>query len=228
MRISTLALAALMAGCVIDGSRPGTDGSTTELPGDGIVEVNWIVGSSGCELAGVSDVLLELGTYSNTVPCDNGTTRIQIMAGDYELTVTGLDPEGVARFQATEDLVSVFEGDTTVLQTLRLSALPATLTLFWKFENGSLCGANGVDNIDVALFTNEQLVAPFPLVVECASGEATFEDIASGAYVVSLLGLDEADQATFEARKEIELFRGETLEEELELLPLDDGETKKP
>lgn len=227
MGTATMALATLVTGCVIDGPGLGDPDTTGQPPGDGIVEVSWIVGSSGCALAQVTDIQLTIGTYENTYPCDNGSTRVQLPAGDYSLVATGLDADGVARFEATEELVSIFEDETTILPTLRLSALPASLTLFWRFENGSLCGANGVDSIDVALFDNEQLVDPFPIVVDCDPGEADFDDIAAGSYVVSLLGQDESGVAIFDARKEIELYRGETLAEELVLTALAD-DTGKP
>lgn len=221
MGTMTLVLTAWMAGCVIDDpDRDDGPGPDDPPPGDGIVEVSWLVGSGGCELSGITDVRVEIGTLEELVACDDGATRIQLQAGDYSLVVTGLDADGVARFEAREELVSVFADDTTLVPTLRLSALPATLTLFWRFVNGSLCGANGVANVDVALFDNEQLVDPFPVIVDCDPGEATFTEIPAGPYVVNLAGLDESNQAIFEARKEIELLRGETLAEELELVPI--------
>ncbi|MEN0062670.1 MAG: hypothetical protein AAGA48_11005 [Myxococcota bacterium] len=219
MRISWLS-AALLAGCVIDAPNIDTD-DTPEAFGEGTIEVSWRVGSSGCELAEVTDVQIQIGDLERTIPCTTGETSLQLLAGDYALLATGLDASGVARFEAREELVSVFEGETTVVPTLRLSALPATLTLFWKFENGSLCGANGVDSIDIALFNNEQIVAPFPIKTECSDGEEVFPGIPAGSYVVSMLGLNADDQADFEARQDVTLLRGEEASFELELVALD-------
>lgn len=218
--IGAMTMAAWLTGCVIE-DPDGVEPSQPEPPGDGLLEVSWLVGSSGCELAGVTDVRLEIGTLEESFACDTGAATIQLQAGDYSLVATGLDADGAARFEAREDVVSVFEDETSVLPTLRLSALPANLTLFWRFENGSLCGANGVADINVALYTvNQQIVDEFPDIVACDPGEASFTGIPAGEYTVSLLGLDDEARAIFEANEDIELLRGETLPEELVLVPL--------
>ncbi|MEO0605549.1 MAG: hypothetical protein AAF211_29225, partial [Myxococcota bacterium] len=133
MGATTVALAVWFGGCVIEDPGSGTDRGEPEPAGDGIVEISWLVGSGGCDLAGVSDVQIQIGTFDETIACDAGATRVQLPAGDYSLVVTGLDADAVARFEAREDLVSIFEDETTILPTLRLSALPSNLTLFWRF-----------------------------------------------------------------------------------------------
>jgi len=217
-----LVAATLMAGCVVNAPGSDTDdGRTMEPLGDGVVEVSWLVGASGCEANGITVVEIAIGDTVSEVACDIGTTRLQVEEGDYTLVATGLDADGIARFEAMEALVSVFADETTQLPTLVLSALPADLTLYWSF-GGKLCGRAGVDNVQVAIFDNEELIAPFPQVVDCDPGVATFEGISAGTYSVALRGLDENDQAIFEAVEDIELFRGELAEFDFLLLPIDD------
>lgn len=218
MRTSVFAV--LLGGCVIDPSlTPNPDDEP--VSGEGIVEVTWAVGSAGCDAAGVSDVQVLIGPLDETARCTDGSMRLQLPPDDYELVAIGLDVDGIARFQATDRSVSVFENETTIVPTLRLSAIPAKLSLFWRFDNGSLCAANGVSEIDIALFDNEQIINDFPVVVDCGPGLTEFDDIPAGTYDVSMFGLDPEGTAIFEATDEITLLRGEAASFELELESID-------
>ena len=142
--IATLGLIAM--GCV-----------EVEPFGQGTLEVNWAVAPLGCEELGVSEVQVTLSNTSREVladfPCvDRRGELAGLPPGTYSLRLEGLDERGQALFGAPERDVFLRPDEVTRAAIVDLVALPAALQVSWYFENQRVCGANGVDAVEIAVF----------------------------------------------------------------------------
>jgi hypothetical protein len=201
-----LATVGLVAGCVIRGKgEPEPEAQT------GTVEISWRVGPSTCEVAGVSEVEVDIGGVGGTFACADEAATLTVPAGTYDLTLVGLDGAGDARFGGEATGVSVSGGSTTTVPTVTLGALPATVVVYWSFVNGQLCAANGVEEIEALLF-DEDLVIQGELTAACNDATLTLEDIDAGTYTVDLSGRDTSGTEQFAGSATIEVDRGDTVE----------------
>jgi hypothetical protein len=191
-------VAALAAGCVVQ--------TEEVVVGSGLVEVTWQVGASGCELSGVTDVVVEVGPASETFACSDGGGSLEVPEGEWRVDAFGIDEDGVERYAATDERVRVFAGETATVPTLVLGALPAALTVTWFFENGRLCGGNGVEEVDITLFDDDYIADS--LTTACDDGIETLEAVTAGAYTISVLGRDAQGTARFGGDADVELFKG--------------------
>lgn len=143
-RLPLLALlgGALLAAC---GDDPG--------PKAGVLVVPFTLGNErSCEELGVVSVRAELddGSYVETADCDAGKVRFELlMPGTYEVSVYGLDREGVEVVDSLEsglvNVTVVGEGTTVVAEpSLQLTASPAHLLVRWDFNFGS-CDSASID-----------------------------------------------------------------------------------
>ncbi|HHO54608.1 MAG TPA: hypothetical protein ENK18_27970 [Deltaproteobacteria bacterium] len=193
--------ALLSTGCIVQQS-PGT-----EDLGPGTVDFTWQVGASGCELSGVTDVEVFVGTVSAVYPCTDGGGTLSVADGSYDLVAVGYDETGAPRYEGTAANVRVYAGGSVSVPTVRLEALPAQLELNWFFENGRLCGSNDVDDVDVVLFKDDRI--ELDLVTPCDDGTELIEEVPAGLYTVSILGRDSTGTARFSGESDVELLKGD-------------------
>lgn len=197
-----ISVAALLStGCIVQHS------TGTEPLGPGTVDFTWQVGASGCELSGVTDVEVVVGSASQVYPCTDGGGTLSVADGSYDLIAIGYDVDGVPRYSGTEPNVRVYAGGSVSVPTVRLEALPAQLELNWYFENGRLCGSNDVDDVDVVLFKDDRIELDF--VTPCDDGTELVEEVPAGLYTVSILGRDSTGTARFSGEADIELLKGD-------------------
>ena len=204
MRSSVVAvLFAFGTGCVVrhdDGSQDG--------PQDGQVEVNWLVGSAGCEASGVTAVEVTLGSSSQTFDCEADGGVLTVPSGTYDVVLQGLDAESVPRYGGDGGTVTVYGGQTTSVPTVVLSSLPASLTVNWRFDNGYLCASNDVQDVEVNLF-DEHDVLQGTIQTPCDDGVATLSDMEAGDYDLLVLGRDETGHQNWSARQPVSLLQGD-------------------
>ena len=187
--------ACLAAGCTID----------EELL-DGTVSVSWQVGTGGCAASGVTDVDVQINDQHHTVPCEQGELTMEVAPGDYRVFLWGLDADGVPRYEGSSSVL-VLEGEAVTVPTVVLGGIPASIDVTWYFENGRLCGGNGIDEVEIVVFDDDFIVTS--LVTACDDGIERIEDLPSGAYTISVLGRDETGTVHFQGDATVEVDKGD-------------------
>lgn len=212
--VQVAAVVGLAAGCVVvkDKNNEG------EPPGPGTVDISWQLGPSGCEVAGVTDVQVDIGGVGGTFACADESASLTVPAGSYELTLTGLDGQAFARYEGVAHNVVVSADRVTTVPTVVLSALPASVSLTWYFENGKLCAANQVDTVEAVLY--DQDFAVDTLDAPCDDGALLIEDVQPGDYVLSVLGRDVGGVVNYGGETPVTLGKGDTLDVEVALSPM--------
>lgn len=201
-------------GCVV---YKGGD-SSSQAQGDGQVQVTWQVGSLGCDGAGVATVVVDLGSASEEFACADGQGTISASPGTYDLVLQGLDASGVARFSGDAGSVTVYAGQVSAVPTVVLSAMPATVDATWYFEDGHLCSANGVLDVEADLFDADQTIQA-TLTVPCDEGVATLEEVEAGSYTLILFGRDESGTVTYTGESQLSVERGDRIGVDVMLSP---------
>jgi len=209
-------LCASVTGCVVY-KDPGSTHGGPSGDGDGQVQVNWLVGSAGCDSAEVATVEVTIGTDTEDFACGDGTATLTVPSGSYDVALQGLDADGVARYAGDGGVVDVYGGQTSTVPTVVMSALPATLTTIWYFKNSHLCAANGVSDVEINVFDAEDVLKG-TATVACDDGTATLTDLEAGGYAVLALGRDAAGQEIYSGSKQIDLARGDDAQIEIPLV----------
>lgn len=194
----TLWLAPLLMACSLG------EGEETII--DGSVTLSWQVGSSGCAMSGVDTVEVDIAGFAEQVPCTDGQLTLDVPPGDHSVLLLGLDAGGVARYQASGG-VTVREGEAVTMPTAVLGAIPATLDVSWYFENGRLCGGNGVSDVEIVVFDNDFIVDS--LATSCDDGIERLSDLLAGSYTITVLGRDGAGAVAFSGYSDLDVDKGD-------------------
>ncbi len=205
MRVVMVAAVLAASGCVVQ-SQGGEGGTGVGAPGG--IDVSWAVGASGCVAAGVETVRISGDGVMTEVPCGDGAVSIDADPGIVDLVFDGLDVDGRPRYQAQADDVRVNSGEVTTLPTVVLAALPANITVIWYFENGRLCGANGIDDLDVTLYDDDNIVET--LTTPCDDGIEEVPSVQSGTYTLAVFGRDDQGVIKFGAEQDLVLDKGDS------------------
>ncbi|MEQ1568764.1 MAG: hypothetical protein ABMA64_24205 [Myxococcota bacterium] len=227
MRLWALAVIG-SSGCVVYRSADSTWSSTSSSSSTwtdpapsagphGEVEVSWQVGAGGCEAAGVDTVEVDLDGRVDAFPCADGGAVVEAETGKYDLVLRGIDVDGVARYGGWGGKVRVNRGEVTEVPTIVLAALPATVTATWYFDNGHLCAANGVTEVEANLFDEDDTLhatASSP----CDDGTLTLDDVQTGPYVLLLLGRDASGDVTYSAQQQLSVLGGDAIGLDIMLL----------
>ena len=206
--LALLLTAACVGGTVYD---PGPDD-----PGFGELDLSWQIGTSGCSAAGIVTVEVDLGDEAASFDCLSGGGTLTVPEGSYDIVMTGLDADGVARYGGSYLQAAVYESETTVVPTVLLGALPATMTVTWYFQNGRLCGSNDVAELDIVVYDDDYILDVF--TTECDDGIEQVGPVLSGSYTVQLIGRDGQGQAAFTGESDVDLERGDDTAVEIELV----------
>lgn len=205
-----LGLAASLSAC----------GEDVEPLGDGSLALSWQVSPHGCESAGVEEVEVRLENahrnYDERFACDAGQAELtQLAPANYQLSIVGIDVNGLATFGADAEKVEVRAEEKVDAPHVRLSARPASLEVSWRFDNGKVCGANGVAKVEVALF-DEAYYELERQTFDCDAGLGRLEDIIAGEYLVEAVAESE-DGGAYEGISEVTLKRGDEAAIDVEL-----------
>jgi predicted phosphodiesterase len=216
-------LAVLSTGCVVYADPNGgwsESSSTSTWSGggggggggrEGQIEVSWQVGASGCEAAGVDQVQVDFdGDALGTFPCADGGAVVDAPVDEAKLEAFGIDGQGVTRYAGDAGRVRVRANEVATAPTIVLSALPASIKATWFFDNGHLCGANGIDTVEADLFDlDDTLQAQDEL--PCDQGQVRFDQVESGDYTVLLLARDRDGQGRYVGQAPITVLPGDAL-----------------
>ena len=188
--------------------------------GDGSLEVTWQVSPRGCEQANVETVDVKLSnahrSYAGSYACSDSEALLDnLTPATYELEVVGLDPSGRQTFVADKTLVTVCAEKKNDAPHLRLTAKPATLEVSWRFANGRVCGANGVERIEVAIF-DPSYYEMARQNFSCNAGSGTFDELIAGEYIVEAVA-ESSDDAVYSGTDETSLKRGDEGQVDVEL-----------
>ncbi|RAL23800.1 hypothetical protein DL240_06500 [Lujinxingia litoralis] len=207
MTLTTLATGWGMVGC----------GEQVEPFGEGALALNWEVSPMGCALSEVAYVEVELAnerrSYQEQYHCGAGEAALEGLApGSYELKLRGYDPGGAATFESEGRQVTVRPERVESLDVVALKARPAELAVAWRFDNGRVCGANGVDKVEVTLYD----LAFYEIASQrfgCNRGEGTIGELYAGDYIVRVSATG-AEDARFQGDVRVSLKRGERAQTE--------------
>lgn len=207
-------LVSVANGCVIyKQADPTYYGSTISSPGEGRegdLEVSWQLGAGGCEAGGVELIEIDLGGFSNEFTCAEGSALITAPAGDYALSLRGLDADGIARYEGDGGRVTVRGGRTVAAPTVLLSALPVRIDASWYFDNGRLCSQNNVEQIELSLFDDQDSLQ-LSDTKRCDSGAYEIEEVEAGAYTLLLLGRAESGEVIYSGSSQFDGLRGDQI-----------------
>ena len=194
-------------------------GEPVEPLGDGSLALSWQVSPHGCKEAGVDTVEVRLEnahrSYAESFGCTDGEALVgNISPANYDLTLVGLDSAERETFVSERRLVTIGAEKLNETSTVRLTAKPATVEVAWRFDTGRVCGANGVSQVEVAVYDQ----AFYELARErfdCNAGAGMIDGLAAGGFIVEAVA--DADEATYRGVSEITLKRGDHATVDVEL-----------
>ena len=177
----------------------------------GALTATWDVLPSGCDVAGVESVEIALSGASERTSifdCEAGSATIdEIKTGTYDIALTGLDPDGKRTFIGHESDVLV-HADINASVRITLVSAPGEVSTTWAFDNGRLCGTNGIETIQIRIFdTYDYLIQESDAL--CSAGRETLGDLKAGHYLVHAQAVSDSE-TVFEGSAKVEVTRGET------------------
>ena len=183
-------------------------GELVEPLGDAAVRATFSLAPGGCEGAGVDEVVLEVdGAEVARGECAAGALRADAIApGRYPIRLVGLDPSGVPTYGASLGEVTLRGDVMSTLEPARLTALPARAHASWRFWDGSVCGALGVESVEASVF--DALGWEFATVtLPCDAGSGAIGEVPAGAHMVWVHAVGD-DGARYEGVADVVLKRG--------------------
>ena len=191
---------------------------------EGSLALQWDVAPVGCEKSGVEEVEVLLSNrldhYDRRVDCATQAVEFDnIPAGTYELQLLGLRGDGSASFGAGIDEVLVRPGEARQLGRIDLVALPGEVNVQWYFDNRKVCGANGVDEVELTVF-DAWYSEVDRLTRRCDVGEVVLDGLAAGEYLFRIRA--QSDETRFEGLYSAGVERGGQIEVEVELVEIED------
>lgn len=221
-RVCTLApllCFALLTGC----------GEDEEPDQPGVLSVSWRVSPLGCAESGVRNIEVALrGASALTterllVGCDAAGTAIDNLApGKYLINLLGLNEDGKPIFETGEMAFGINAGEITDLGEQRLTAKQAALTVFWYFDNGRLCTANGIGDMAVAVYDTDGYLIE-ETSVSCESGGGIVENLKSGKLVIEVVGKGADGRGLYRGLQQVEVTRGDELNVEIAMIECAEG-----
>lgn len=186
---------------------------------NGSMALTWQVSPRGCDAAGVRDVSVTLDGPERLVDsfdCDSEGAEIRnLTPGTYRVSLDGFDVDGQVIFESEAESVVVHADGIARTPHLRLTAKPATLAIGWRFENGKVCGANGISTIDVRVFDKADYEiggAQF----DCNSGAGEIGGFTAGTYVVEAVAVSD-DGPIYQGLANTAVDRGQVVDVEVVL-----------
>lgn len=194
-------------------------GDPVDALGDGSLSLEWEVNPLGCEGAGVQDVEVNLynayRSYEERFKCEESSAIVSgIEAGTYEMEVTGHNRDGLAIFSVEARKITVSAEKLNTTPKIRLSATPAEVEVVWGFENGLVCGGNGVAEVEIAFYDDLSFEHHRSRVL-CDAGSATIGGLFSGDYFVEVSSVESKEE--FSGLETLYLERGARLKVRVEL-----------
>jgi hypothetical protein len=183
----------------------------------GTLEVSWTFGPNSCAEAGVDRIAIELDdAIVREADCEDGEAIIEdLEPGSRQLSLTGLDLDGVERFAAVPETVAIVADGIATADDVLLSALPARVDVTWYFTNGRLCSTNAIDEVELSVWRDGFLEGSTGAA--CDEGKAAIAGLSSGTFIVELRALDGRGNMVTTAETEVDLEKGDRRELEVPL-----------
>ncbi len=155
--------------------------------GSGAAQLTWQISPRGCDDSGVTHVEVHLdgpSTRNEIFACDASEATIDSLEpGSYKAWIEGVNESGKVIFAAPEHRLTVRADRIETVPHSRLTAKPAEFAVEWRFENGRVCGANEVTDIEVVVFDK----ADYEIAREvfaCDEGVGTLGGFTAGTYLL--------------------------------------------
>jgi hypothetical protein len=205
-----LVLAAFSASCADDVSPLG----------QGEIALTWQISPRGCADANVTNVVVGVRgpeTRTEIFECDRGEAMLfDLTAGTYAVSIEGIDEDGIARFTSADSRVTVHPELTTPNSHTRLVAKPSEAVVSWRFEDGRVCGAHGLTQMNISAFDKfDYQVATVD--ADCNQASTALSEVFAGTYLIQVTGV--GDDGVWTGDGTISLQRGESAKIEVVLSP---------
>lgn len=202
MTVGSALAGILLAGC----------GDEVEPLDDGRVEVAFEVSPHGCQEAGVEVVEVRLENahrhYDEAVDCQEGEVFFDSVApAEYEVTASGFDADERQTFSSDAESLTAKAEQTVTVSGMRLTAKPASVEVTWSFDNGRVCGANEVDEVEVGVY-DEAYYEVGRGQFDCNAGSGELDGFVAGHYIVEVVGRGESS-STYRGVADLGLKRGD-------------------
>jgi hypothetical protein len=210
-----LGFAILLAGCKAD------DDGDPAPPPPGSISLAWTIGAQGCDEAGITDVaVLADGVELAKFPCAGGSGIAEgVTPGSYDVAVRGRDSGNQDRYGAEVGTVSVASDADSPLGNVTLSALPASVSVLWVFDNGMLCAQNNVETVHVRLFDDGDFLG-HEGEAACDEGTLVLDDVIGGDWTVDLEGESAVGESNWAGAEGVTVESGMPVEVTVTLSPV--------
>ena len=185
---------------------------------DGALQLSWQVSPRGCDESGVTHVEISVdGPDSRTevFSCSALQASIEgLTVGKYHVLLNGLDDEGRNIFTSPETRKTVKSDYVTTVAHTRLTAKPAEIQVQWRFDNGRVCGANEVTEIEAVVFDKLDYEIARD-TFKCDTGIGQLEGFTAGTYVIEAVTVGTGTR--FQGIQTVSVDRGDVGEIEIVL-----------
>ena len=160
-----------------------------EDPGEGLVEVSWIVANTTCDKAGLAEVELQLYQEQErilvrTTACTDGVVTIPaVPVGTYNVRLIGISEDGQALYKVEFEGLRVKKGDepSSPPSDLVLEQIKGTLELRWSFPaDQSNCAFAGTDTVEININRETTGDSEFQAVYPC---NLALDDVNENGYI---------------------------------------------
>jgi len=166
----------------------------------GDLTVAWTIGldepsEDQCTEAGIESILISVASStfddSEEVTCTEGRwTFHSLPVSNYTVRVQGMDAAGCAVYQGTlADIVQSTDEDHAETGIIMQRATPGgSVAISWRFEDGMVCGAHGVEQVHLQLLSNDTMILDDDFA--CDAGMIEVTDVPAGSIDLRLSGLE--------------------------------------
>ncbi|MCA9522669.1 MAG: hypothetical protein KC609_16945, partial [Myxococcales bacterium] len=183
--------------------------TTSSPPPPGQLSVNYSLGLKSCADLDLSKIQIRLYDESGVLranqenACSDSSKTIvvsNVVQGYYRIQIDGLNEDGISTHRggypdataSTKQYVLVESGKLSALnEAILLAARKGGIYLSWKFSNGDLCNFNGVADVKVIMYDENNSVihsAKYPCDPSVLAPNPN-DDVASGDYIKSKNGV---------------------------------------
>lgn len=183
----------------------------------GTANLSWQVGARGCAEHDVNHIRITQREASGTrvlqrwdLACAAGrATLVGVRPGRYVFEVEGRDHTSTPRWHGASAPIEVRASGETVVPTITLTGLPATVEIRWNF-GGPFCSHAEVARVEVKVFDTEGFEVSRAQAA-CETGTVEFS-LRAGLFDVSVEGLNSLGVVTHSYLLELHVQRGEQVD----------------
>jgi len=157
----------------------------------GDLTVSWTIGldqptASQCESAGIETISMRVAGTGWTDEVETGCPAGErffsaVPVGEYSVTLRGLDAGGCAVYGGSLSGVHVASGSEPADAAVILESVTpsGSMMITWRFEDGMMCGAHGIEEVHVQILSDDATVYESDL--PCDDGLVDLEEVPAGS-----------------------------------------------